>query len=40
MGRITSAIDFSSSQVRRSGGMLHRDGSLLTSASLLRPCLA
>lgn len=40
MGRTTSAIDFSSSQVRRSGGMLQRDGSLLTSASLLRPCLA
>ena len=41
-GRVgsTSAIDFSNSQVRRSGGMLQRDGSLLTSASLLRPCLA
>ena len=36
----TSAIDFSNSHVRRSGGMLHKDGSLLTSASLLRPCFA
>ena len=40
LGSTTSAIDFSTSQVRRSGGMLQRDGSLLTSASLLRPCLA